>query len=408
MLKFPMTKIDKMIFATFSCRENGQRTATNGMIEPMTYYFTPRVNKFVLIDQPYPGSDTVIPFIEHYKKGKLSKTSRSSLLVKWLYPFLMAQNKMGTRISFKLRDFLSVLDYASDKNEKYDLFVGLESVNALAGAVLKKFGKVKKVVYYVSDYSPERYKSGWFNALYLILDRLAVKTADHVWDVSKAMMPARIKAGLNPKYADKLIHVPNALFPKQINYLPAGKVNLYDLAYAGTIGKENGPDVAINALGSVKKEFKKIKLHIFGGGEKDLDRLTKLTKKLKLEENVIFHGFISDQVLLSNEIKKCSIGLAPYREIPGDPRWWADATKIRLYLAAGLPVITTKVPPLGKEVEEAGAGIIAKDSAQDLAKNIIKLLKDKKLFAKTKQRAIDKGKSNTWKNTYEDATKRIR
>jgi glycosyltransferase involved in cell wall biosynthesis len=396
-----------VVFATFSPWENGKRMPTNGMIEPMLKFFLPKTNKFTLIDEPHPGSDRVIPIIETYSNRKLIKKTKSSLFVSWLYPFLMMQNTVGTRIPFKIRDFLANLDAVLGKNTKYDLFIGLESINALAGVLLKKLGFVKIVVYYVSDYSPSRYKADWFNNLYLFLDRLAISKVDYLWDVSTAMMPARIKAGLDPKFATKVIHVPNALYPEQINYLPFEKTQKFSLIYAGTLGPENGPDIAITAMKYVTDKYPKALLHIYGGGENDLKRLNKLTEKLNLSKFVIFHGFMTDQIKLSNEIKKYRIGLAPYKAIPGSPRWWADATKIRLYLAAALPTITTQVPPLSKELIQANAGLVTKDNAKETAEAIIKFFSDINLYKTMRTNAIKKAKYNLWENTFANAIRQM-
>ncbi|MEK7472798.1 MAG: glycosyltransferase [Patescibacteria group bacterium] len=396
-----------VIFATFSPWENGARMPTNGMIEPMLKFFLPKTKHFILIDEPHPGSDRVIPVIEIYSNGKLVKKTTSSMFVSWLYPFLMMQNTVGTRIPFKIRDFLSVLDVTIGKKNKYELFIGLESINALAGVVLKKLGFVKTVVYYVSDYSPSRYKSGWFNKLYLFLDRLAIANVDYLWDVSTAMMPARIKTGLDPKFISKVIHVPNAMYPEQINYLPFEKTEEHSLIFAGTLGPENGPDIAIESMKQVYLRYPQVKLHIYGGGENDLKRLNKLTEKLNLQKYVIFHGFVTDQIKLSNEIRKYRIGLATYKAIPGSPRWWADATKIRLYLAAGLPTITTQVPPLGKELIGANAGIVTLDNAEETAKAIIKLFSNPTLYKNMRENAIKKAKNNLWENTYTNALSKM-
>lgn len=399
-------KTNSILFVTFSIRNKG-RTSINGMIEPMVRFFTPKSERFVLIEQPHPGSDTVIPFFEVYKKGKLSKKSTNFISSKILSPILKLNNNNRTQVSFKIRDFLSVFEFILKDNQKFDLFIGLESVNALAGIILRKFGRVSKVVYYVSDYSPSRYRINFINNLYLSLDRFAATHSDFVWDVSKAMLPARIKAGLNPEKVAPVIHVPNGLYSEQINYLPTSKIIPNSLVFVGTLGKINGPDVAIEALKIVSKTIPDAKLHIYGDGEPDISRIKDLTEKLNLTEKVIFHGFISDQVQLSKETKRYAIALAPYLAVHGSPRWWADATKIRLYLAAGLPVITTKVPPLGKEVEEAQAGIITKDTAEDTAKAILKLLKDNKLYELMKKNAIAKAKDNTWENTYREALKKM-
>lgn len=396
-----------VLFATFSVRINNERTATNGMIEPLTSFFAPKLKRFVLIEQPHPGSDSVIPFLEIYQHNKLIKHSQDFLTSYLLYPFLKFIKTPETSVVFKIRDFFSILEFVFKDREKYELFIGLECINALAGIVLRKLGKVKIVVYYVSDYSPERYKPKWFNNLYLWLDRFASYHSDFIWDVSLAMMPARIRVGLDPQKAAPVIHVPNALFPKQINYLPYPQIIPNSLVFVGTLGKINGPDLAIKTLKIVLKSVPNASLHIYGSGEPDITRLKKLTKKLRLDNKVIFHGFISNQIELSKQTSMYAIGLAPYLAVPGSPRWWADATKIRLYLAGGLPVITTQVPPLGREIERDGAGIIAKDNTKDQAETIVKLLKNKDIYKKMRQRAIKRARDNTWDNTYIHALKHM-
>lgn len=397
----------KVLFATFSPWENGVRLPINGMIEPILSVFLPKTEGFVLIDEPHPGSDRVMPIIEIYKRTKLVNKTIFSIPLFWLYPFLILRNSVGTRIPFKLRDFLTVLLFPLFQGKKYDLFIGLESINALAGIVLKKLGVVRTVVYYVSDFSPSRYKAGWFNKIYLWLDTMAAIHSDYIWDVSLAMMPARIKGGLDKKYASKLVHVPNAMFPDQIDYLPLNKIIPNSLMFAGTLGIENGPDLAVETLALVSREIPDSTLHIYGGGDSDLDRLKKLTSDLKLGDRVFFHGFFTDQIKLSKEIRQYALGLAPYKAIPGSPRWFADATKTRLYLAAGLPVVTTQVPPLGKEIEVDGAGIVADDNSHDQAKAIINLLKNKNNYKKMREAAIKRAKNNTWENTYTQALEKM-
>lgn len=401
-------KIDSVLFTTFSLRTNGNRTATNGMIEPMISFFAPKVKRFVLIEQPHPGSDRIIPLLEVYEKGKLRKVKQPFITSHLLYPLLKITNTSRTQVVFKIRDLFSILEFVLlDRPRKYDLFIGLESINAIVGILLRKIGIVKMVVYYVSDYSPTRYRQKWFNNLYLWLDRFAATHSDFIWDVSLAMMPTRVKAGLDFRKAAPAIHVPNAVFPKQINHLPYSRIIPNSLVFVGTLGKINGPDLAIKALRIVLKSVPDATLHIYGGGEPDISRLKKLAEKLRLNNRVVFHRFISDQVKLSKETSKYAIGLAPYLAIPGSPRWWADATKIRLYLAAGLPVITTQVPPLGKEIEKDGAGIITKDNSNAIASSIIKLLKNKTLYSQMRKNAIKRAKDNTWENTYAQTLKKM-
>src|SRR6185437_15154055 len=145
-----------VLIATFSPWKNGKRLPINGNVEPMIDFFAPRTVSTVLIDQVYPGSDFVMPRVEIFSGNKKPKIKSCSWWVYIFYPFLKLTNTGATHISFKLRDFFSVLDIGLKSRESFDLFIGFEAVNALAGVVLRKFGKVKTVVYYVSDYSPNR------------------------------------------------------------------------------------------------------------------------------------------------------------------------------------------------------------------------------------------------------------
>lgn len=402
-----LTKKSKVLIADFSVWANGKRTSINGNIEALLSFFSPKVARVDLIDGPHPGSDRVISRFEIYKNEKLQRIyqSKTSFL---LYPFLKLTNNSKTQISFKIRDFLSTLEQGISSGQKYQLFIGLESIYTLAGLVLKKLGIIKTVVYYVSDYAPSRYPEKWFNDVYLWLDRFCCQHADFIWDVSKAMHPARIKAGLDAQKSAPEIHVPNALFPKQINYLPLKSLNDKIILFSGSLGLENGPDLAIKAFPIIKKAVPKTELHFTGGNiPSDEERLRKLVRKMKLEKSVLFHGFIQDVDEFLRLTRSAYIGLAPYVDIPRSHRKYADSIKIRAYLASGLPIVTTYVPPLGKEAVAAGAGLITRDKPQEFARAVIKLLKDKKLYQKTRQAAIRYIKNNTWENTFTNALREM-
>ena len=165
---------------------------------------------------------------------------------------------------------------------------------------------MKKVVYYVSDYSPKRYPQKGCNAVYLWLDRFCAMHADYIWDVSKAMQPARIKAGLNPQKSAPVIHVPNGLYKNQIKANPVSKIDRHSMVYMGTLGPENGPDVAIQALALVRERFPDANLHIIGGTDKDFVWLKKIIQKLHLEKSVYHHGFVQKSSDMSKIISLCS------------------------------------------------------------------------------------------------------
>ncbi len=398
-----------VLVATFSPWKNGKRLPINGNVEPLRDFFVPKVRRFTLIDQIYPGSDEIMPRIEVYERKK-QYFYRSSWWLYLLYPFLRVVNTINpgeTHISYKLRDFFSVVDWGLRETKPADLFIGLESINGLAGIVLRGLGKVKKVIYYVSDYSPRRYENRWFNAIYLWLDRFCSMHADYVWDVSVAMQPARISVGLDPKKSAPVLVVPNALYPKQIHQVSKNEVQPYSMVFMGTLGIMNGPDIAIEAVPFILKKYPTAMLYIVGGNVLDLERLSALVKRLKLGGNIQFYGFIDDREKISSIIRRFSVALAPYPHIPWSARLYGDATKIRAYLAAGLPVVTTSVPPLGKVAAVQGAAIIADDTPQAIAAAVIRIFSDTQLYAKMRTRAIAFAKDNTWENEFQKAIKQM-
>lgn len=403
-----LTKKSRILVATFSPWKNGKRLPTNGMVEPFIRYFSRKFDNFTLIDQPHPGSDILMPKIEIYKIKKLKKITTNSFWLNYLKPLLTLTNVHKTQISFKLRDFLSVIDYVIDSKVKYDLFIGFESVNALAGIVMKKFGRIKKVVYYVSDFSPKRYHTRWFNRLYLWLDKLATAYADATWNVSPAMAKARKKLGYNMEKISPQIYAPNAFFPEEIKYNSPDKILPQSLIYAGTLGEENGPDIVIRAIPYILKKFPKATLTIAGGGsEKDVKKIKDLIKMLKLSKNIKFVGFIPTNKELLEIVRKHSVSVAPYRNVPGSVRKYADAVKIRMSMACGLPVVTTKVPPNGKLAKEVGAGVVVKDNPNDIAKAVIKIFSNADLYRKMRLNAIKAAKKNTWENSYSTALRKM-
>ena len=403
-----MKKFRAVLIATFSPWKDGKRLPTNGMVEPFVDYFSKISKEFVLIDEPHPGSDILMLRIEIYKNGKQTEIIKNSFWPSFLKPILWLTNVHKTQISFKLRDFLSVLDYVIKSKRTFDLYIGFESINALAGVVLKKMGKIDKVVYYVSDFYPKRYKNEWFNAFYLLLDRMAATYADATWNVSMAMPEARKKLGYDMKKLSPQLFAPNAFFKEEIRYLPFNKTKPYSIIYAGTLGLENGPDLAIESMPGILAKFPMATLTIAGGGRKEDEvYLKKVIRKLKLEKNINFVGFVPTNKELYGLVRKHWLSVAPYKAIPNSVRWYADAVKIRMSLACGLPVVTTQVPPNGKLVQDAGAGVVTKDNSKDLSKAVINIFSNKKLYLKMRNAAISAAKKNTWENSYSNALKQM-
>ena len=63
-------------------------------------------------------------------------------------------------------------------------------------------------------------------------------------------------------------------------------------------------------------------------------------------------------------LSRSSVAVAPYAETDETFTRYADPGKLKAYLAAGLPIVLTEVPPNARELaSEAGADVVADDPA---------------------------------------------
>lgn len=399
-----LNKDSSVLFATFAVYVKGKRLPSNGMIEPILSFFLPKVKDFTLLIQPHPSSDRISPIIETYEKNsKIKETIISPFLYFPLYLLCKMQNSDNTHVSFKLRDFFSVLFIGFTSGKKFDFIIGLESINALAGIMLKKLGRVRTVIYYVSDYSPKRYGNILLNTVYLWLDRFCIEHADFTWDVSPSMKEARLKEGIISKDSNRILHVPNGLFDSQIASLPISKRIQDSIVYMGLLNLDQGADLALKAFKLVLEKKPGATFHVIGGTNRDSNPFMEMVKDLGVEDSVISYGFIPPNKKMSSIINKCCIGVATYRSDRNPRNRYGDSGKIRQYLACGLPIVATTLQWYTRYAIEKGAGIGVRETPEDFARAIMKLFDDKEFYKSCSEKAVELSRDNTWENIYAKA-----
>ena len=101
-----------------------------------------------------------------------------------------------------------------------------------------------------------------------------------------------------------------------------------------------------------------VNLTIAGRGPEE-DRLRTLTAELGIADRVRFVGFISDHREVERLAASAAVAAAPYATDMESFTKYADPSKLRTYTGAGLPIVTTEVPPNAHELErEAGASVV--------------------------------------------------
>ncbi|MFC1616848.1 glycosyltransferase [Candidatus Margulisiibacteriota bacterium] len=150
---------------------------------------------------------------------------------------------------------------------------------------------------------------------------------------------------------------------------------------AGRLGKEKSFDLLIKSLAIFKKKEPNFRLLLMGDGP-EKKALLKLSKKLDLEKNIIFAGYVSHQSVLNVMAASDLFLFTSHSETQG-------LVVIEAF-AMGTPVVAVNALGVGEILEETKAGVLTKVCPEDFAAKtwqIIsnqKLLKEKSVLAKQK------------------------
>lgn len=306
-----------------------------------------------------------------------------------------------------LIDFFQVIWWTYSGKETYDLFIGVNNLNSLAGLFLKKIGKVKKVVFYTMDFVPIRFNNRMLNCIYHEIETICIKKCDEVWNVSPRMAKGREEyLGLSEKkYPQRF--VPVGIWNDKIKKRPFEQIKNNQILFIGHLLEKQGVQMVLEALTLVKKEIKEIRFLIVGGGPYE-NFLNDKVRELNLSRNVIFTGWIKDRDKLDQLISESAIAIATYKpekKIQRNFTYFADPYKLKDYLGAGLPVVLTDISYNAKEIAKKECGIIVKYDKNEIAKAIIKLMINQEILKKYRQNALNYAKELDWMTVYNNVFK---
>lgn len=346
-----------------------------------------KVQKLLFIGHPFVYAKDTRSHYRYYMNGKLIKE-------KYYFSF------KGSQVLSQLKDTILNL-ILNLKIGKIDLFVGVDSTNACAGILLKKIGVVKKVVFYTIDYVPQRFENKFLNSIYHNLDKIAVEQSDSVWNLSSIMVDERESKGISKKFRSKQIVVPVGT-EGNIKIVSLEKTKKNHIVHMGHLIKKQGVQLLIDALPLIIKNIPNFHLEIIGGGEYE-DTLKEKVKELKIGKYVTFHGFVKSHDEVEEMVSYCEFGVAPYTDSPDNYVRYTDPGKVKAYLAAGLPVVITKVPEVYKYLVANKCGVAVNYNVNELADAIIDLLKNREKLKNYRKNAEIASKEFSWDKIFTKA-----
>ena len=201
-----------------------------------------------------------------------------------------------------------------------------------------------------------------------------------------------------PKKNITVIH--NGIRVKKSKPFPK-KEKLPTIIFLGALAKDKGIEEAIKAFGSICQKEKNFQFWVVGGGAPlYLKKLKSIVKSLRIGRKVKFWGFVSED-------KKFELLARAHILInPSIREGWGlvviEANKM------GTPTVAYNSPGLRDSVVNNRTGIICKENkASELAKNIIKLVEDKKLYCRLQKGAMDWSQQFSWRKSTQKSFKLI-
>jgi glycosyltransferase involved in cell wall biosynthesis len=184
----------------------------------------------------------------------------------------------------------------------------------------------------------------------------------------------RIQEMLESNGIANTVHVPYFVFPERFDPNPKKRVEAFIL-YVGVLFPHKGVNYLIDAMPAILKENKKAVLHIVGDGP-EKEKLRKQVQRKKLEDNVMFHGKLS-QEQVPGIYSKANVVVVP-------SVWMEQFGIVGLEaMASGRPIVGSNVGGIPDWLSDGKTGFLTKPrNSEDLAEKIKLILNNKELAIK--------------------------
>lgn len=238
---------------------------------------------------------------------------------------------------------------------RVDGWFGFNPLACARGLVARRLGRARRLVLWSVDFTPDRFGSGGLmTRLYDRLDRLCCLRADGRVELSEAARDARNRRHRLTGGAASAQVVPMGSWLDRVPSTSPDGFRRRRVVFLGHLVPGKGVELLLDALALLGED---VAGDIVGTGPLE-GELRERAQGLGLQDRVRLHGFVADHRDVERILAQSSLAVAPYAPVEGTFTRYADPGKLKAYLAAGLPIVLTDVPPNAHELaREAGAEI---------------------------------------------------
>ncbi len=244
-----------------------------------------------------------------------------------------------------------------------DVWVAFNNLLCARGLLERRVGRAGQVLYWAVDFVPDRFgKDSPLTRAYDACDALCCRHVDLRVELSAQALAGRdARLRLGAEEGAPRVIAPVGAWVDRVPVVPEDGFRSRRVVFIGHLVERMGVDTVLEAMAVLAERGVDVTADIAGHGPEE-QQLRDQSARHGLDDRVRFHGFISDHRRLERLLSEAAVALAPYSTRVESFTRYADPSKLKSYLAAGLPILLTDVPPNAHDlVAHAGAQLIADD-----------------------------------------------
>lgn len=289
---------------------------------------------------------------------------------------------------------------------KSDAWFGFNNLMCVRGVTRRFLRRDRRVYYWSVDFVPDRFGNSVSTLAYEALDRWISRRADVRIELSEAAAKAREQRLAGKSGRREALIVPMGAWIDRVPVTEATARKSHSVVYMGHLVPRQGVSILIRAIAELLRRGYDVGGEVIGGGPQQ-DELRALTEEMGLTDAIRFHGFVEDHREVERLLASCSIAVAPYVEDPSSFTRYADPGKLKAYLAAGLPIVMTSVPPNAQQLADSGAATVVPGTVEGFAGGIDRLIREPAVWETSREAALRYAQTFDWNRILSDALTKL-
>jgi glycosyltransferase involved in cell wall biosynthesis len=246
--------------------------------------------------------------------------------------------------------------------------------------------------FYISKYGIA--EDSWWVRVLKYVEKISFGFADHVITINEPIQDLLAERGLSqPKSTVITNSVDEARFTSgaESPSVPMAP-GTFVMMYHGTLTRLYGLDIAIEAFALAQKEMPNAEFWILGIGP-EMGALTKLVQERNLTSKVKLVGLVAPTEIHA-WLSRCDVGILP---LPRDIFLeFASPNKLPEYIVVGKPVIISRLKAVRYYFSENALAYCEPNNPADLAKQMVRLYRDRPLRGRLAARAKEEYAPIRW------------